>query len=113
MANAMSYAMAHAISFVGGSGMSEGKSSSRRGFLAGAAVAGALTGSLAGGRSLVAPAQAAGETFELRMVTAWPKGAPGVGVNAERESRVGVAELVGHPKDGLARRHSSPRLWRA
>lgn len=51
----------------------------RRDFLTGAAVAGVA----AGAGSLAAPAYAQGkETW--KMVTTWPKNAPGVGVNAQR-----------------------------
>ncbi|KAA5604927.1 TRAP transporter substrate-binding protein [Roseospira marina] len=53
----------------------------RREFLSGAVVAGATTGAA----SLAAPSIVrAQETMEWKMVTTWPKNAPGVGVNAQR-----------------------------
>ena len=58
----------------------------RRRVLTGAAAAGAA--------SLGAPAIAQ-ERFEWRMVTTWPKDAPGVGVNAQR-----LADMIGAMSDG-------------
>ncbi|MFN3614818.1 MAG: ABC transporter substrate-binding protein, partial [Rubrimonas sp.] len=54
----------------------------RRAFLGGAAVAGAGAVGAATG-AFPAPAIASG-VIEMRMVTSWPRGLPGVGVGAER-----------------------------
>jgi TRAP-type mannitol/chloroaromatic compound transport system substrate-binding protein len=63
----------------------------RRDFLSGAAATGAATGAGA----LAAPAIArAQETIEWKMVTTWPKNAPGVGVNAQRFADM-VTEMSG------------------
>ncbi|MEO5374019.1 MAG: TRAP transporter substrate-binding protein [Alphaproteobacteria bacterium] len=61
----------------------------RRAFLAGAAVAGATAVS-----TLPRPAIAQGKV-EWRMVTAWPKGLPGLGTGAER-----LAKRIGDLSDG-------------
>lgn len=63
----------------------------RREFLTGAVVAGATTGAA----TLAAPAVArAQDTQEWKMVTTWPKNAPGVGVNAQRFADM-VTEMSG------------------
>jgi len=57
----------------------------RRNFLSGAVAAGAATGVTGLAAPAIARAQGAGgEAMEWKMVTTWPKNAPGVGVNAQR-----------------------------
>lgn len=58
----------------------------RRGFLRGATLASAAGAVGAASGAFPTPALASG-TIELRMVTSWPKGLPGVGVGAERLAR--------------------------
>ncbi|MQX37824.1 TRAP transporter substrate-binding protein [Roseospira navarrensis] len=67
----------------------------RREFLSGAAAAGAATGVSSLAAPAVARAQgASGEAMEWKMVTTWPKNAPGVGVNAQRFADA-VTEMSG------------------